>query len=92
METISLRRKPDGEGLWTVPIPDALRDKELEILVVLQPVPASDVETLDERGWPVDLFEETYGSLADDPIERLPQGELEAREAVEFGTGAHGRL
>lgn len=39
-------------------------------------------ERLDALGWPVGFFEETYGSLADDPIERLPQGELEVREAI----------
>ena len=36
----------------------------------------------DERGWPLGFFEETYGSLADDPLARLDQGELQEREAL----------
>lgn len=27
-------------------------------------------------GWPVGYFEETYGALAEDPLERPPQGDL----------------
>jgi prevent-host-death family protein len=27
-------------------------------------------------GWPVGYFEETYGALAEDPLERPPQGEI----------------
>jgi hypothetical protein len=85
METILLRRRAGEDGTLTIPIPETLRGKELEVLVVLQPVAPdeTDLEQTDERGWPLGFFEETYGSLADDPIERLPQGALEVREAVE---------
>lgn len=34
-------------------------------------------------GWPPGFFERTYGSLADDPIERPPQGEYEERDEIE---------
>jgi prevent-host-death family protein len=27
-------------------------------------------------GWPAGYFEETYGALAEDPLERPPQGEI----------------
>jgi hypothetical protein len=30
--------------------------------------------------WPADFFEKTAGGLADDPIERAPQGDYEIRE------------
>lgn len=36
----------------------------------------------DSNGWPQRFFETTYGSLADDPIERLPQSEPETREMI----------
>jgi len=42
----------------------------------------ADAEATDEHGWPAGFFEETYGSLADDPLERLPQGEPEVRETI----------
>jgi hypothetical protein len=85
VETIVLKQRPAADGTLTISIPVTLRDKELEILVVMQPVTTSDPisENLDERGWPVGFFEETYGSLSDDLLERLPQGDLEVREVME---------
>jgi hypothetical protein len=49
-----------------------------------QALPAlpSDSSQEDSNGWPVGFFERTYGSLADDPIERLPQGCPEIREPI----------
>ena len=44
--------------------------------------PNSKAEPLDAMGWPVGFFEETFGSLADDPIERLPQREYDRREPL----------
>ena len=32
--------------------------------------------------WPADFFEKTAGCLADDPIERAPQGDYEIREVL----------
>jgi hypothetical protein len=35
------------------------------------------------RGWPPGFFERTYGSLADDPMERPSQGDYEIRDEIE---------
>ena len=35
------------------------------------------------RGWPPGFFDRTYGSLADDPIERPSQGDYEVRDEIE---------
>ena len=40
-----------------------------------------DAEAPPAPGWPHGFFEQTYGSLADDPLIRPPQGEWEEREA-----------
>lgn len=32
--------------------------------------------------WPIGYFEQTYGSLADDPLERPEQGEYPERETL----------
>ena len=40
-------------------------------------------ETPEARGWPPGFFERTAGSLADDPIERPPQGDYEVRDEIE---------
>ena len=37
----------------------------------------------EELGWPSGFFEVTAGCLADDPIQRYPQGEYEEREQLE---------
>ncbi len=50
-------------------------------VVVLVAEPAAVAR--DERGWPLGFFEETYGSLADDPLSRPEHGEPQEREALE---------
>lgn len=40
-------------------------------------------EAGNENGWPLSFIADTYGSCADDPLERLPQGELETREEID---------
>lgn len=84
METISLKRKSGAGAQITFVIPKALQDKDLDILVVLNPLTVSNEEPVarDENGWPIGFLDATYGSMADDPIERLPQGELETREPI----------
>ena len=84
METISLKRKSGAGAQMTFAIPKALQDKDLDILVVLNPIAELNAETAlrDENGWPIGFLDATYGNMADDPIERLPQGELEIREAT----------
>ncbi len=44
--------------------------------------PPSEKPTPEELGWPPGFFEKTYGALADDPMERLPQGNYEEREEI----------
>lgn len=34
-------------------------------------------------GWPPGYFEQTYGSLSNEPLERAPQGEYEVREKLQ---------
>jgi prevent-host-death family protein len=41
------------------------------------------VARAESQGWPRGYFEQTYGALADDPIERAAQGEYEEREALQ---------
>jgi hypothetical protein len=85
MVTIKLRDKSDGNGDLTIHVPAELHNRELEVLVVLQPMDASTSNpavTTDQNGWPAGFFDDTYGCLADDPVTRLPQGSAEEREAL----------
>ncbi len=43
---------------------------------------STDQKPLKSTGWPPYFFEKTAGCLADDPIERAPQGDYEIRETL----------
>lgn len=80
METIKVKTHVGSDGVLKLEVPVGMSDRDLEVLVVVQPL---ETEAADELGWPIGYFEETYGSLADDPIERGPQGEHEIRDEIE---------
>ena len=54
--------------------------ESLNLLSQKQDTPQKSPE---ELGWPAGFFEETAGCLADDPIQRYPQGEYEEREQLQ---------
>jgi hypothetical protein len=56
-----------------VQLPLGLRDVELEVMVIVQPIKPSPLETTLDRGWPPGFFEQTAGALADDPLVRGEQ-------------------
>ncbi len=82
-ETADNRRLPIIRELLKKEM-DAIPDGYLEVLYkivkALQPQPKAANDDLSE--WRV-FVSETYGSLADDPIERGEQGTYEIREAFE---------
>jgi hypothetical protein len=79
METIKLKTHIGNDGVLTLQLPPDMANRELEVLIVMQPAE----EDVDELGWPVGFFDRTYGALADDPIERPPHLPLEERDEIE---------
>jgi hypothetical protein len=76
------------DGTLAVRVPTPLRETDVEVVLVVQSLPAANgaapaTSTPEEPGWPVGFFERTFGALRDDPLERLPQGEPDEREAIE---------
>ncbi|HET6383505.1 MAG TPA: hypothetical protein VFJ58_08960 [Armatimonadota bacterium] len=70
-----------SDGTLALHEPTPLRNVDVDVLVVLQPTGASDADmSPEESGWPAGFFAETYGSCADDPIERPPQGAPDLRD------------
>lgn len=67
MQTIILKARADKDGVIRLVIPTDIADRDIEIVLVMHPI---DDEPVDEMGYPVGYFEQTYGILADDPIER----------------------
>jgi len=54
----------------------------VEIIVLIEP-PSPDIPLESTRKeWPPYFFEKTAGCIADDPIERAPQGDYEIRETL----------
>jgi hypothetical protein len=80
METIKLKAHVGSDGLLKLKLPTGVTNRELEVVVVMQPL---EEEEVDELGWPIGFFDRTYGALADDPIERPPQPPLEKRDEIE---------
>jgi hypothetical protein len=79
METIKTRARVGKDGLLKLEVPLEWSDVDLEVLLVVQPLPA---DRGDREEW-LAFIERTAGSLAEDPIERPPQGEYEVREPLE---------
>lgn len=90
MISIQTKTHIGPDGTLTVAVPTPLRETEVEVMLVVQPVSngangmsaAANSPTLEDLGWPPGFFEETFGSFRDDPLERLPQGDYEVREPL----------
>jgi hypothetical protein len=66
MQTIKVETHVGDDGLLKLELPLDITDADLEVLVVFQ--------KKEKRAWPPGYFDRTAGSLADNPIERPPQG------------------
>ena len=67
MQTITLKARTDRDGVVKLEIPTDLGNREIEIVLVLNPL---EPEPLDDMGYPIGYFEETYGMFADEPLKR----------------------
>jgi len=84
MQSIKLRSRVGQDGILHLEIPVGIADKEIEVMVIYQPLePSAQTKTPEELGWPPGFFEQTAGCLQDDPLVRYPQGEYEQREPLE---------
>jgi hypothetical protein len=79
MTALKLKAHVDERGHLALDLPTYLANQTVEITLEL---PKADTPR-DALGWPIGYFEETYGILADDPIERGEQGIFEEREPIE---------
>jgi len=64
----------------TISTPEELQHQMVEIII--WPLGKSGINQAletDANGWPIGFFEATAGCLADDPIEKAPQGDYEKR-------------
>lgn len=74
MRSITLHSRVGQDGVLKLSVPVGLRDAELEVVVIIQPVVPPGVD-----GWLPGFFEETFGCLRGAPLARESQGEYEVR-------------
>ena len=66
-------------------VPDGFQNRDVEVIILPleeNGAMASENVERDAMGSPIGFFEATVGALADDPIERAPQGEFDIREEI----------
>lgn len=67
MQTLTLKTRADQDGVIELAIPTNLAGREFEIVLVMHPL---NDDPVDAMGYPLGYFEKTYGSFADEPLER----------------------
>jgi hypothetical protein len=80
VKTATIRTHVGSDGIVKLEFDSGMANLDLEVLVVMQPL---QPEALDDMGYPIGYFDETYGSLADDPIERREELPLDIRDVLE---------
>ena len=80
MQTLTLKTRTGKDGIIRLEIPTNISDQDIEVVLVLQAVGADPV---DEMGYPIGYFDETYGMFADDPIKRNQPSYLDVRDEIE---------
>jgi hypothetical protein len=67
------------QGTISIDVPAALLHRTVEIIVIPLDEVGGGTGREGQKGWPPGFLENTAGSLADDPIQRGPQGDIEPR-------------
>lgn len=91
MESIKLKSRIGKDGILQVQVPDDLRNQELEIMIIFQPIVLpqeissnQNSDTPESRGWSPGFFENVVGSWEGEPLERSPQLPYRLHEKLPF--------
>lgn len=83
MQSIKLHSRVGSDGILHLDIPLDLRDKDIEVMVIFQPVETStQVKNPQDLGWMPGFFEEVIGGWVGEPLVRPEQEEYETRETL----------
>lgn len=74
MVSVQVKSRVAPDGILELRIPTNLPEGEVEVVLVIQPLSASET-----GGWPPGFFERTAGAWKGE-LDRPPQGEFENRE------------
>lgn len=80
MTTIKFRSQVGEDGMLHLELPVSAFQKEIEVTLIIKEI-SETKEQKSRLEWQK-FIDETYGSLADENLERLPQGDYEVREII----------
>lgn len=81
MRSIKIRSHVGADGMLHLNIPLGLTDRDVEIMVIYQPLETeSKTKTPQELGWTPGFFENTFGAWEGEPLVLEPQGEPQERD------------
>lgn len=80
MKTLHFRSRSGADGLLKLTVPVGTPDSELDVVVVLSPVPLGGAG-LTQAEWS-DAIARSAGSVADASFQRHEQGEYEKRDEL----------
>ncbi len=81
MKSVTIKSKTDDRGVLRLQIPTDVKERIVDVVVIYDTPKHNGGE--EEQAWPEGYFSETYGALASNPLERLPQGEIPEREQLQ---------
>lgn len=82
MVTISAKGRVKDDGTLDLHVTTGLPETDVEVLLILEPLVSTTEGTSRNGGWPEGYFEETFGSLRDNPIVCEPAPPFELRREL----------
>jgi hypothetical protein len=84
MKSLHARARVDARGTLTLTLPPDMAGREVELIVVFEPVTVTKTDELPTEAveWPPSFFEQTAGAWQGEPLRREPQGESEERDPL----------
>ena len=82
MTSISVKTRVRPDGTLQVAVSTGLPESEVDVLLVIRPADLGSANAGAAHSWPASFFDNTFGSLADDPLVRPPEPSYEAHEKL----------
>ena len=82
MTSISVKTRVRPDGTLQVVVPTGLPESDVDVLLVIRPANPDSAKDGTAHSWPASFFDNTFRSLADEPLVRPPDPHYEAREKL----------
>jgi hypothetical protein len=83
MHSLTFQSHVGRDGILKLEVPAGFADKDVEIVLIIQELATAPEARPEGEVWPPRFFEDTFGCMREEPMERDPQGEREKREEPE---------